>query len=1141
MKVQNRSKHLLLNEKNLYLSDIMKYAIRLCLILILISSISYTYVDKKIADPVKRFTLLSPDQTRIKFNNQIKDSKDANITLYSNFYGGAGVGVVDVNNDGLQDLYFAGNLVPDKLYLNKGNFQFEDISGSAGIKPDGGWSSSVLVADINKDGYQDIYVTRELYDDKPLLRANKLYINNKNNTFTERAKEYGLADTARTRSATFIDYDQDGDLDLLLLNQPPNPGDYSSFHGSDLSLPEYGIRLMQNDDKGHFMDVTESAGLKRTGFPNSVTASDLNGDGYTDLYISNDFWIGDWMFINQGDGTFKDKIHENVRHTSFSGMGVDAADINNDGMLDMIEVDMVAEDNYRLKANMSGMNPDAFWKVVADGGGHQYMFNMLHLNRGDAEFSDIAQLAGVANTDWSWSSLFADLDNDGWKDLYITNGLMRDIRNKDAHKAFAHSIETSVAIYMKDHPNLDKKVSIWDIVDIERALSLTPSVKLKNYVFHNNHDLTFTKQMDDWGLDQKTFSNGSAYADLDNDGNLDLIVNNINDAASIYKNNGQPGNASHYLRIKPVTDDSTALTQGTKVWIETSAGKQFFELTGMRGMYSTSEPIAHFGLGKETMVHSIKIKWPDGNEQELKEVKADQVLTILHSKSNPVIKNTAEKAIALVSRCDNSGINFIQKENKFDDYKTQVLLPHKMSANGPLMSAGDVNGDGLTDVFIGGPAGQAGVLFIQKADGSFLEKPNDAFVKDRNQEDMGSAFFDADGDGDQDLYVVSGGNEFLPGSKSYQDRLYLNDGQGNFTKNESALPQMNFSGSKVRPFDFDSDGDLDLLVMGRHVVWAYPMPASSVLLKNDGGVFSDVTASMARDLKDIGMVNDAAWADMDGDGKKDIVLTGEWMPILILLNKGDHFERKQDSPALNESIGWWFSLKTADIDGDGDEDILAGNLGLNYKYKASAKEPFEVYYYDFDDNGSKDVVLTYYNFGQKFPLRGRQCSSQQVPAIAEKFPTYDMFASSNVSQIYGEDKLEHALHNAATTFASTYFENKGNGQFEAHTLPVECQLSTINDMIIDDLNGDGHPDIITAGNMYNVEVETERADAGIGAVLLGDGKGQFRALVKAESGLDLNYDVKSLLKINTTRGKLLLAGCNNEPLKVYSFFLDNKR
>ena len=1109
----------------------MKYLI--IIVLVCTVGLAFKISGARPKEDVKLFTLLSPDHTHVKFNNLIKDTKEANITIYSNYYGGAGVGIGDINNDGLQDLYFAGNQVGDKLYLNKGNLQFEDITKQAGIIDNGGWSSGVLMADINKDGFLDIYVTRELYDDRPDLRKNKFYLNNGNNTFSERADQYGIADTARTRHASFLDYDKDGDLDLLLLNQPPNPGDYSSFYGTDLSKDEYGIKLMEN--KGdRFMDATEKAGLKKTGFPNSVSASDLNGDGWTDLFISNDFWIEDWMFINNGDGTFTNKIYDNFRHISYFSMGVDAADINNDGLLDLCVVDMVAEDNFRLKANMSGMNPDAFWKVVRDSGHYQYMFNMLHVNSGDAQFSDLAQRAGVASTDWSWSSLFADFDNDGWKDLFITNGLMRDIRNKDAHKAFSHYIESAMADYMKLHPNLTQKVSIWDIVDIEKALSLTPSVKLSNYVFQNNGNLTFTKKMDEWGLSEKTFSNGASYADLDNDGDLDLVVNNINDLASIYRNNANPQH--HFLRIMPVADQKNAVEMGTKIWIETKTGNQFFEITGVRGMYSTSENLAHFGLGQETLVNRVRVQWPDGKENVLSNVRADQILKVLYSTSLAPVDKTIPAAIPLFSQVNNEiQFRYKHKENVFDDYKIQVLLPHKMSAFGPQMSVGDINKDGLEDLFIGGAAGEKGMVFCQKPDGFFEEVINECFAKDKIHEDMGSAFLDVDLDGDLDLYVVSGGNEFMPGSKSYQDRIYLNDGKGRFTKGEGILPELNFSGSKVRPYDFDYDGDMDLFVAGRHVVWAYPMPANCVLLRNDEGKFVDVTSTIAKDLEKIGMINDATWTDIDGDLKIDLVLAGEWTPIIVLLNKGGRFERNKDDYTLNSSLGWWFSLRTADMDGDGDQDIIAGNLGLNYKYKASGDEPFEVYYYDFDENGSKDVVLTYYNFGVKFPLRGRQCSSQQVPAILEKFPTYTMFASSDVNQIYGKDKLQDAEHYEATTFASTYFENLGNGYFKAFPLPDEAQYSSVNDIVIEDFNGDTIPDLLIAGNLFQSEVETTRNDAGYGLVLLGDGKSQFSPVDRRKSGIFLPYDVKSLNVLNSPRGRLIFTGCNNDEVRIYRF------
>ncbi len=1105
------------------------------------------------------FTLLPPSETGIEFRNDIKDTKDRSILIYSNYYGGGGVGIGDVNNDGLPDIFFAGNLVGDRLYLNRGNLKFEEVTQQAGILDNGGWSSGILFGDVNQDGYQDIYVTRELYDHQPELRKNKLYINTFGKTgkvgFEEASAEYGVDNGERTRHATFLDYDQDGDLDLFLLNQPPNPGDYSSFYGTELMQDKYSPRLLENQS-GQFADVTEAAGLLKPGFANSVSASDLNGDGWTDLYVSNDFEAPDFIYFNNGDGTFSEGAQDVTRHISFYSMGVDAGDINNDGLLDVIVADMVAEDNYRLKANMSGMNPSAFWDVVDDGGHYQYMFNTLHLNTklpantsftgqhaetNGGYFRDVAQIAGVASTDWSWSTLFADLDNDGWKDLHITNGLLRDIRNSDASKKFAKYVESAISAYLAKNPN-PEGISIWDIADINEALELTPSVPLMNYAYRNQGTtgaapLTFEKVNQEWGFEQETFSNGSAYADLDNDGDLNLVINNVNAEAMVYRNNAQEILDNHYLRVNPVADDPAVTNLGIKIWAETDEGTQFFETTSVRGMYSTSESAVHMGLGSQTSVDRLRVRWPDGREQLLENISADQTIQVRYTDAQTVDQRTPQNRDEMqplfTNATDQQSPAIQHKENDFDDFEKQVLLPHRMSDLGPALGTGDVNGDGQDDFYLGGAAGQPGQLFIQQNDGTFIASSQEAWQANAPSEDMGSIFFDADGDGDQDLYVVSGGNEFAPQSSEYQDRLYLNDGNGSFTQAVDALPVILNSGSKVYSEDIDQDGDLDLFVAGRHVPWSYPEPSSSSLLLNENGKFTDVSDRLCSELENIGMVNDAAWVDFSGDGRKDLVLAGEWMPITLLQNEGDHFTNVTADYGLDKSTGWWFSVAAADMDGDGDQDLIAGNLGLNYKYQASEEEPFEVFYYDFDENGSKDVVLAYYNFGIQYPLRGRSCSSQQVPMIQDKFKSYELFASADLVDVYEEDNLEESLNYQANTFASVYLENTGNGSFKQHTLPAEAQFSSVNDIIIADYNQDQNLDILLAGNLYGAEIETARNDAGVGLVLLGNGQGEFQSLTPEESGFFVPSDVKSMEVVRGDQGTQILVGINNEPLQIF--------
>lgn len=1059
------------------------------------------------------FTSVSPTESGLNFSNTVVETDSLNYFNYPRIYMGGGVAVGDINNDGLEDIYLTSNQHSNKLYLNKGNMKFEDITDKAGVAGGNLWTTGVTMIDINNDGFMDIYVCISGLTSN---RKNELFINNGNNTFTEEAGKYGVDDNGHSIQASFLDYDHDGDLDLYVANYPSVPTSAPiAFFKNKMDHPtlEDSDHLYRNNGNNTFTDVTEESGILNYGLTLSANVGDFNQDGWPDIYVSNDFNSPDYFYINTKDGRFKEVSKLVMKHTSYYGMGGDIADYNNDGWLDFMQLDMTAENNRRLKANMSGMNPKAFWETVDDGMHYQYMQNSLQLNRGlDDEgnliFSETSRLAGIATTDWSWASFFADFNNDGWKDIYVTNGSRRDVNNSDYFK------------------HLQKRTQFAPVTLADNLA--IPSEKIENYAFENNGDLTFKDVSKEWGLNLNGFSTGAAYADLDNDGDLDVITNNIDSITTISKNNSSELKLNYFLRFKLKGPKSNVLGLGTKITLNNQGKTQFEELYVTRGFQSSVEPIIHFGVGNLTKVDSITVVWPDGKTQLLENLATNKVYTVNYS--DAIIqtpKKIEDKDLLFKNSNAENGIPFTQQETDFDSYALQPLLPYDMAKLGPKMAVGDVNKDGLEDVYIGNGSKFSSALFLQQANGTFKLMPNKAFEKDAIYEDAGAVFFDADGDGDLDLYVVSGSYEFPKDSPYLQDRLYINNGKGVFTKNNS-LPIVNSSGSVVRVADYDNDGDLDLFVGGRLVGGNYPLPAKSYILQNNGkGVFTDVTNSVAHELNNLGLVTDAIWTDYNNDKKLDLMVVGEWMPITVFENDNNKLIPKTNEADLTNTIGWWSNIAQGDFDKDGDMDYIVGNIGLNYKLKASEKLPFEVFAKDFDNNGSLDIVLSYYNSGKLYPLRGRSCSSQQNPDIAKKFDSYNKFSVADVTDVYGKEALKEALHYQAKTFASSYVENLGNGKFKVTPLPNLAQLSSINKTLVGDFDKDGRLDCLITGNLYESEIETPRNDSSIGLFLKGDGKGNFKAIPRQFSGFYTPWDVKDMITVKTKNNETLIIVASN--------------
>lgn len=1084
-----------------------KFSVALATIVFILSSCGDSNTAKKSSETAPtKFVSLDAETTGISFRNDIVEREGANYILNDNMYQGAGVGVGDINNDGLPDIYFCGNQAPDKLYLNEGNFKFKDITASAGIINDFAWSMGVNMIDINNDGLVDITVSNH-YHQEPEKRKNKVYINQGNLKFVEQAEALGLADPGYSIQTTYFDMDKDGDLDAFVANQPPT-WRLLKRRPENASDPMYSDHLYRNDN-GKFVKVTEQFGVRNFQYSLNVNATDLDRNGWVDLYVTADYEGADAYYHNNSGTSFTNVVDESMRHLSNFSMGSDVADINNDGLMDLFVADMVAEDNYRNKTNMSGMNPEKFWALANAGFHHQYMFNTLQVNNGNGRFSEVAQLSEVAMTDWSWSPLMADFDNDGWRDIIVTNGLFRDVRNKDYHKE--RNKKTQV---------VDGKNFVNANTQLMPLIEMAPSVRISNYAYKNHGDFDFRRIDEEWGVNFEGWSQGSAYADLDNDGDLDLVVNNMNDPALIYRNETH----SNYLRIVP-SSNSKKTVANTRADVFYQGQMQTAELATVRGYMSCSENVIHFGLGDVETVDSLVVTWPNGKRTVMTDVKGGTSLDLAMEEANAGPAN--DNPAVLASKDSSPILDHQHTENDYDDYATEILLPHRMSTLGPHLSKGDMNADGIDDIYIGGAAGSSGSLWLSS--GAGYQQQSGPWSKYSASEELGSCMFDADGDADLDLYVAAGGNEAGKDSPLNQDRLYINNG-GSFS--EAKLPSLVGSNSCVKAADVDGDGDQDLFVGGRQQPGKYPYHATSVLLKNDGGTFSDATSEWAPMLENIGMVTDAVFTDRDGDGDQDLILVGEWMAIRVLNNDGGTFSDQTESLGLANSTGWWNTVEAADMDGDGDLDLVAGNLGLNIKYKASEEQPFRVMSTDFDDNGTNDIVLSYYQQGKCFPVRGRQCSSQQMPMIKDKFPTYHDFAVATVDQIYG-DKMDEALVLEAKTFSSVYLENTGSG-YVLHELPVEAQFSAVQGIVIDDVDGDSNMDIIVAGNYYHREVETTRSDASIGYIFLGNGKGEFETVHPTVAGLELYQDVRDIAMVNHNGTKKLVAAINGGPMQSYT-------
>lgn len=1070
------------------------------------------------------FEKIDPSSSGVTFANHIKEdlSTLSNLFDFDYFYNGAGVGLEDINNDGLLDIFFCGNQVENRLYLNKGNLVFEDITASSGVNQGKIWSNGITFADINNDGWMDIYISQGGPNTR-YSRKNLLYINQQNNTFLELAESYGLDDMGISTQSVFFDYDKDGDLDCLVMNENEyygvGPGLLSQLATKNKESKSFNSSHLYQNQNGKFKDITKKAGLERPIFGLGLAISDINNDNWPDIYIASDYYIPDALFINNGDGTFEDQIKQRTNQVSFYGMGLDIADVNNDNKEDIFVLDMSSSDHKRSKTLMASMDTQRFdYLTKTLGYQYQYMYNSLQLNSGDGHYSNIAQLTQTASTDWSWSVLMSDLDLDMDKDIYITNGYRRYALDNDSQQ----NVTKAKQQYGKSVPLEIKQELYYNL----------PTEKLPNLLFEQTENLTFKSNAKNWGLADFTFSNGAGLGDLDNDGDLDLVINNMDETAILYKNNTVEQKKGNYLKVKLQGENSE---QSAKVQIIYNDESQLIVPRRVRGYRSAQENAAVFGLGNYNIIDTLRVTWDNGNVEERYDVAANttNVFTVSNAKPKSQPTNTA----TYFAPTSNALINYNHIENDYNDFETEILLPYKQSTLGPFMTLGDVNNDGHDDMFIGASSGSASKLFI--SDGNRFKQTNQpAFETDKIHEDMESVFFDLDGDNDLDLYVVSGGNEYVENDPFFLDRIYLNDGIGNFTKKDiTDLQPHPKNGKTVVAIDIDNDGDQDLLVGNRVVPKNYPKHHGSTLYENRNGELIDITQEKAKELESFGIINAIEVTDFDNDGWEDFIAVGEWTTIGMFKNEKGSFKNQAttmlDSATKNK--GWWYEIGETDVNKDGLKDYLIGNVGRNLKFSASDEKPFKIYATDFDGNGSNDIVLSKKYEGEYVPVRGKECSSQQMPFINSKFGTYAEFADASLEDIYGEN-LKNAYYREATEFNSILLVNKGDGKFEQHYLPIETQSIPNLSYSFFDINQDGFEDVIVGGNIYNTEVETPRLDSFSGIVMMSNQTNGYNIISTNKTGLKINGNIKDLQFVKTKNNTILFATENNGPLQ--SFYLN---